>query len=201
VHRELARRLVDAGVLASSDDVDCLGDAELDRVMMTRAFPPGSLQHRRRMLARAAARPPLPQRFRGRPSPVRAATAAPTAAPSLDPARELALHGWAASAGSYTGTARVIRDATAPNGLEPGDVLVAESTDASWLPLFLRAGAIVVERGGPLSHAAIVARELGLPAVLNVDGATAVLDGRLVTVDGDAGSVEVHAARDAGVRR
>jgi pyruvate,water dikinase len=71
-------------------------------------------------------------------------------------------------------------------------VLVAAATDAGWSPLFLRAGAIVVERGGPLSHAAIVARELGVPAVLNVAGATAALDGRTVTVDGDAGVVTMH---------
>ena len=76
-----------------------------------------------------------------------------------------------------------------PELLSPGDVLVAAATDAGWSPVFLRAGAIVVERGGPLSHAAIVARELGLPAVLNLPGATAVLDGRRVTVDGDSGVV------------
>jgi pyruvate,water dikinase len=58
--------------------------------------------------------------------------------------------------------------------------------------LFLRAGAIVVERGGPLSHAAILARELGVPAVLNVVGATQHLDGALVTVDGDVGVVVAH---------
>jgi pyruvate,water dikinase len=58
--------------------------------------------------------------------------------------------------------------------------------------LFLRAGAIVVERGGPLSHAAILARELGLPAVLNAKGAVARLsDVRAVTVDGSAGTVEI----------
>jgi pyruvate,water dikinase len=84
-----------------------------------------------------------------------------------------------------------------PELLSPGDVLVAAATDAGWSPLFLRAGAIVVERGGPLSHAAIVARELGLPAVLNLAGATAALDGRLVTVDGDTGDVVVHP--EAGV--
>ncbi len=65
-------------------------------------------------------------------------------------------------------------------------------TDASWSPLFARAAAIVVERGGPLSHAAILARELGVPAVLNVPGATEALDGREVTVDGDTGVVFVH---------
>ncbi|WP_373872531.1 PEP-utilizing enzyme [Planobispora siamensis] len=71
-------------------------------------------------------------------------------------------------------------------------MLVARATDSSWTPVFLRAGGIVVERGGPLSHAAVVARELGVPAVLNVPAATAALDGRLVTVDGDRGEVVIH---------
>jgi pyruvate,water dikinase len=99
------------------------------------------------------------------------------------------LDGWAASAGRYTGTARFVSDGG--ERLEPGEILVAEATDASWSPLFLRAGAIVVDRGGPLSHAAILARELGIPAVLNVEGASRTLDGRRITVDGDAGIVVV----------
>ena len=66
---------------------------------------------------------------------------------------------------------------------------MAEATDASWSPLFVEAAGIVLERGGPLSHAAILARELGVPAVLNVAGATSLLDGLEVLVDGDAGVV------------
>jgi pyruvate,water dikinase len=73
---------------------------------------------------------------------------------------------------------------------------VAEATDPSWSPLFMKAGAIVLDRGGPLSHAAILARELGVPAVLNVPGATRLLAGREVTVDGDAGIVIVHDTGD-----
>ena len=100
------------------------------------------------------------------------------------------LHGWAASAGRWQGIARVV---TGPSGpIAPGEVLVAEATDASWSPLFVDAGAIVVERGGPLSHAAILARELGMPAVLNLPGATKVLDGCLVSVDGDQGVVVIE---------
>jgi len=99
------------------------------------------------------------------------------------------LDGWAASPGRYTGTATVVSDPDTP--FEPGSILVAEATDASWSPLFLKAGAIVVDRGGPLSHAAILARELGVPAVLNVQGASRTLDGHRLTVDGDAGIVVV----------
>ena len=67
----------------------------------------------------------------------------------------------------------------------------ASATDASWAPLFARAGAVVVERGGPLSHASILARELGVPAVVNAPSAMRILDGRTVVVDGDAGTVDV----------
>jgi pyruvate,water dikinase len=91
----------------------------------------------------------------------------------------------------HTGRARVVRDPTAES-IGAGEVLVAAATDAAWSPLFVTAGAIVVERGGPLSHAAIVARELGVPAVLNLPGATRLLDGAVVTVDGDRGEVVVH---------
>jgi pyruvate,water dikinase len=74
--------------------------------------------------------------------------------------------------------------------LRRGDILVAPSTDASWTPLMLVAGGLVLEEGGPLSHGAIVAREFGLPAVLNVPGVTtAVRDGETVEVDGYAGVV------------
>jgi rifampicin phosphotransferase len=78
------------------------------------------------------------------------------------------------------------------DALPTGAILVAEATDASWSPAFVHAGGIVLERGGPLSHAAILARELGVPAVLNVGLGVRSLDGRLVTVDGDSGIVVVH---------
>jgi pyruvate,water dikinase len=74
--------------------------------------------------------------------------------------------------------------------MEKGDVLVAPFTDAPWTPLFLLASAVVVETGGLLSHAATVAREYGIPAVVMVKGATALIaDGQTVTVDGSSGEV------------
>ena len=75
-------------------------------------------------------------------------------------------------------------------GLQKGDVLVAPSADPGWTPLLLRAGAIVMESGGYLSHGAIVAREFGLPAVVNVPGIVdEIAEGEIVTVDGDAARV------------
>lgn len=100
-----------------------------------------------------------------------------------------ALSGTPASAGSVTARARVILD---PQGahLEPGEILVAPSTDPGWTPLFLTAGGLVMEMGGPNSHGAVVAREYGIPAVVGVPDATlAIATGQLITVDGGAGTV------------
>ena len=74
--------------------------------------------------------------------------------------------------------------------LEPGEILVAPSTDPGWTPLFLTAGGLVMEMGGPMSHGAIVAREYGIPAVVGVPDATGrISTGQRITVDGSAGEV------------
>ena len=99
------------------------------------------------------------------------------------------LPGSPASAGTVTGTARVILDPVGAR-LEPGEILVAPSTDPGWTPLFLTAGALVMEMGGANSHGAVVAREYGIPAVVGVPEATVLLrTGTTVTVDGAAGTV------------
>lgn len=103
------------------------------------------------------------------------------------------LFGLGASAGRATGPCRVIRHPSEGSSLRPGEVLVAPSTDPGWTPLFPRAGAVATQIGGHLSHAAIVAREYGLPAALNVAGILeSVRDGQALTVDGDAGRVICH---------
>ena len=74
--------------------------------------------------------------------------------------------------------------------IEPGEVLVTRSTDPTWTPVILRAGAVVLETGGYLQHAAIVAREQGIPAVTGIEGATEwLVDGQMIRVDGEAGTV------------
>jgi pyruvate,water dikinase len=106
---------------------------------------------------------------------------------------DLILTGLAASAGRVTGPCRIIRHPSEGTALKSGEILVAPSTDPGWTPLFLRAGAVVTQVGGHLSHAAIVAREYGLPAVLNVfDLLRLVHDGQKLTVDGDTGRVICH---------
>ena len=101
------------------------------------------------------------------------------------------VHGIAVSGGIASGPARVIHDPNDPRGLEPGDVLVCAITDPSWTPLFLSAVAVVCDSGATLSHAAIVARELGIPAVLSVPNITAIADGTVLHVDGNAGTVRI----------
>jgi pyruvate,water dikinase len=85
---------------------------------------------------------------------------------------------------------RIVRDSAEFGELRPGDVLVAPYTNPAWTPLFERAAAVAVDSGGPTSHAAIVAREYGIPAVMaTVDGTRRLADGQRVRVDGTAGLV------------
>ena len=79
------------------------------------------------------------------------------------------VQGLGVSAGVVTGRARVILDPNAPAELEPDEILIAPQTDPAWTPLFLGAAGVIVERGAVMSHAAIVARELGIPAVVGIE--------------------------------
>lgn len=102
------------------------------------------------------------------------------------------LRGDPGSAGTVRGRARVVLDPSDARGLQPGEVLVAPLTDPAWTPLFLPAAAVVVNVGALMSHAVIVSRELGIPCVVAVAGATVrIADGMLLEVDGAAGTVTV----------
>lgn len=103
------------------------------------------------------------------------------------------LTGTSGNAGTVTGIARVVNDPFDDVELGPGTILIAPHTDPSWTPLFLGVDAVVVSIGGQMSHSVIVARELGIPCVLNITDATRVIpDGATITVDGAAGTVAVH---------
>ena len=105
-----------------------------------------------------------------------------------DPAR--ALRGAPASAGVARGPARLVRNLEDFAKFRHGDVLVCQSSNVSWIPLFTSAAAVVTEVGGPLSHAAVVAREFGIPAVVGTSVALSTLvDGEPLEVDGSAGIV------------
>jgi pyruvate,water dikinase len=183
--REVARRLVVSGQLGSVDDVRLLSDRELTEMLFGAPPPPEAETHWRRTVARRVRdAPPLPESFTGDPG---AATAADDQIGSV-------LRGWAASPGRVAAEARIILELSDGGRLRAGDILVANATDASWTPVIGEAGGVVLETGGPLAHAAIVAREFGIPAVLNVAGATHLIDeGTSIEVDGYAGVVRCTA--------
>jgi pyruvate,water dikinase len=102
------------------------------------------------------------------------------------------LSGIGACGGQATGTAALLKDLSESHLLSPGEILVTRQTDPGWGPLFFLASGLVLERGGMLSHGAILAREYGLPCVIAAAGATdRIPNGRMVSVDGDLGVVRI----------
>jgi phosphohistidine swiveling domain-containing protein len=110
----------------------------------------------------------------------------------VDPNQGNGLQGIPTSRGYYTGPVRVLTGIQDFGKLQAGDVLVVPYSDVGWTPLFAKAGAVVAESGGILSHSSIVAREYGIPAVVSVPGACQLQDGACVTVDGYRGEIIVH---------
>jgi pyruvate,water dikinase len=102
------------------------------------------------------------------------------------------LRGTPTSSGRYRGVVRTVAGIRDFPKVNQGDVLVIPYSDAGWTPLFAKAGAVVAESGGILSHSSIVAREYAIPAVVSVAGAGQLRDGDRVTVDGYTGEVLVH---------
>lgn len=117
------------------------------------------------------------------------------AAPAPQPGDGRTLKGVPGSAGRYSGVARIVRDESEFDKIRAGDVLVCPITSPVWSVVFPGIGALVTDVGGALSHAAIIAREYGIPAVLATGNGTRTLkDGMLVTVDGGTGVVEIDEA-------
>ncbi len=139
------------------------------------------VRQRRRQYERDSSLDDPPDTFVGYPPEV------PAPIPDTD-----ALTGLAASSGRVRGRARVLSSPADASALAYGEILVAPYADVGWSPLFTVAGAVVTDLGGPLSHASIVAREYGVPSVVNVKHGTRVIEtGDLVEVDGDAGTVRI----------
>ncbi len=186
---EAGERLRRAGVLDRADDVFHLRFEELAAIPDAGTM---SAAERDRLRATVAARAAKRRELAG--------------VPMLDldvlfadrvPDEQALVTGTGASRGVATGPVRVIRGPAEFGTLRPGDVLVCPYTNPAWTPLFQRAAAVVVDAGGPASHAAIVAREYGIPAVMGTRNGTTVLAGRgPVTVDGTAGCVRTAAERD-----
>lgn len=142
--------------------------------------------------------PPLPSIIRGRFDPYqwladpnrRVDYYNPTI--PVDTSKSEILKGFAGAAGRIEGNVRIILKPEDAEMLNPGEILVASTTNVGWTPLFPKAAAIITDIGAPLSHAAIVARELGIPAVVGCGNATARLKtGDRVIVDGGQGVVQI----------
>jgi phosphohistidine swiveling domain-containing protein len=190
VIRELARRLVASGHCTDPVDIYYLTKGEIVRLARNQLEPKAAsaLIARRRAEERKNRRIVLPENFSGRPKPERA---------SLPVGAERMLTGIPVSRGVVTGRARVILDPRTDSTIEPGEVMVAPITDAGWTPLFPIAAGLVVDIGGALSHGSTVAREYGLPAVVNVKIGTRVIKtGDLITVDGGRGIVALPGASE-----
>jgi len=177
--REYGRRLVDSGTLDAPDDVFYLLVDELDALPANAA---DIVARRRAERARLADVTP-PAVFSGSWQPGSTLATVLTAGETL--------HGLGVCGGRVRGRVRIVRPETIDE-LEPGEVLVAEVTDVGYTAAFSYAAAVVTELGGPMSHAAVVAREFGFPCVVDVAGATRRLPpGALVEVDGCAGEIRV----------
>ena len=178
---EMGRRLAEIGALDAAEEVFHLRFDELERV--SESWPPSNarIEELRTAAQRRAAR-----------REALAASPLTDQAMSADgqPGGNALVVGTAGSPGIAEGSVRVVPDTAAFGSLQPGEILVAPYTNPSWTPLFGRAAAVVVDTGAAMSHAAIVAREYGLPAVMGAGNATRVLrDGQWVRVDGGRGLV------------
>ena len=188
---EVGRRLTEEGALAKRDDVFFLSRNEVERFLDSGAGTDefgATVAIRRAEYVAFSEAPDPPTTF------VLGATDSIPAATQQLPPDTPYLEGLPASPGRVTGRARVIMNPSADAYLSPGEILIAPFTDVGWTPLFLVAGGVVTDMGGPLSHAAVVAREYGVAAVVNTKEATSLIKtGDLITLDGDAGRVYLKA--------
>jgi pyruvate,water dikinase len=183
-------RLVREGVLAAAEDVLYLHHDEIAPLLLAPDDRRTLVDERR--AAHDRQRQSTPPRYVGKApeastGPVDRFEGAKIVSTEAD-----VLRGTGASAGVVRGPARVVLTSNEFDRIQPGDVIVCPSSNPSWVPVFTIAGGLVTNTGGVLSHAAVVAREFGLPAVVGVAGATtSIVDGRLVEIDGSAGTVRL----------
>jgi pyruvate,water dikinase len=191
--------LVRYGRLAEAADVFMLTWQEIDELCAGRAmFPRGvaALVETRRTEHAMESRLTPPDTFSlAEGAAFTAATARCTTTGSQD-GRDEGLHGTTACGGCVSGPAAILAGVHEANRLHRGDVLVTRQTDPGWAPVFCLVSGLVIERGGMLSHGAIIAREFGLPCVVGVKEATSrIPHGAWLTVNADLGTCSVEAAR------
>lgn len=189
--RRVGRRLVRDGVLGDPDDVAYLRRSEVPDLIRDPLDRRGLVAERRtRHVAQAALRPP---RKVGRVSESQpGAEADRFDGARFDPLDDRTLKGTGASAGIVRGRARVVHGSADFERVQPGDIVVATASNPGWVPLFSIAGGFVTDTGGVLAHAAVVAREFGLAAVVGTgDATTRIADGQMIEIDGTTGLVRL----------
>jgi len=180
---ELGSRFAAEGVLADRDEIFFFELGEVESLVAGEGGDPRTLVEERRARLTEFAAKPAADCLRSDGVPV----ANPCAADSVR--EDGVICGAGVSTGRAVGCVRVLHSPDA-SAMRDGEVLVVRLADPGWTPLFPRAGAMVMEVGGVMCHAAVVARELGIPAVFGVGGATELLrDGEEVEVDADAGTI------------
>jgi len=184
VSLELGKRLVQAGALDEIGEVFHLQLGELET--FGRQWPPSEqtvTQIRELVARRKAKRESLANKPMVDPRLL-------TVTPRAQLGENVLLNGTSGSPGVARGPAKIVHDVSEFGKLRAGDVLVAPVTNPAWTPLFQRAVAVVVDTGGAASHAAIVAREYGVPAVMGtMNGTKELKDGQWIQVDGSRGLV------------
>ena len=181
IFAEMGRRLVEAGALDDASDIYHLRLEDLEGLLA--AWPlPATLQ--------AELRTSVSARRARREALAHVPMLPPMAASTTTPPDDAIAYGTPGSPGVASGPVRLVHGPAEFGRVQPGDVVVAPFTNPAWTPLFARASAVIVDAGSAMSHAAIVAREYGLPAVMGTrDALTRLHDGQLVTVDGTRGLV------------
>lgn len=191
----IGQRLVGEGALDSPEDIFHLMPSEVERYAcgsLPLAGLRARLAERSAQFARWQATTPREWLTLAPAGQMAVAKLPSEYTPSLKMGDGRVFRGVATGTGVARGKVRCLRHPSEGLSLQPGEILVAPSTDPGWMPLFLKAGGLVVETGGYLSHGAIVAREFGLPAVVNLPGIlTALRDGDEVEVNGKNGAVRL----------
>jgi len=187
---ELGRRLFERGLIERPDEFYFLSEYELYDLLEGRA--PGRLTrakitNRRRVFDAFLARTEIPADYLRGSEPMEVDD-------GTDTGIEGVFQGVATSRGTVTGTARIVRDLSEIGRVQRGEILVCNSTDPGWTPVFGLISGLILESGGMLSHGACLAREYGLPAVTLPNAMQRVADGATITVSGDNGRVSVEAA-------
>jgi pyruvate,water dikinase len=212
--RELGQVLADAGFWADAEDIFMLRRDEIPQAIFDYgngwavgaecAGPyhwPAEIERRKGLLAALGAKPPLPAMNEPPAVITEPFTIMLYGITSERVGQWLSggeedggLRGMAASPGQVEGVARVVLDADDLTSIQPGEILVSRITAPSWGPVFGQIAAVVTDIGGMMSHAAIVCREYGLPAVTGTGSATtAIRTGQRIRVDGDGGTVTLVA--------